>query len=376
MSEPLQVRRRTVRTAIADAFLAPSSHNSQPWAVVWSRGESARSARPGESSGIDNLTVCLARRACVTALPAHRSEMLVSAGAFVENLVCSLAAQGVRATTGHALAGTRSIPAGWEPVAGVGLEGSDPEAEGADLRSWFRRRATNRGPFAPDLPITAESRVSGTTSQAFPEAAEACRLHVITDRGRLRHLGGFIERHGAREFTDRDAWSETFGYIRFRRQAQDGLPIDLLMGRRLGSVERPLLRLAMTPRVMSMLARMGLGRSIARGLGKSVAAAPMALYLHARSESPGREDRVAAGALLQAAWLSLARIGVALHPISVILQHEDVRRALREECELPPGRGLVFARAGVPRVTLPPAPRLSDLSERIRVVARRDGEQE
>ena len=377
-SDP-RIPEAVVRSAVADAFLAPSSHNAQPCSALWARSEAARGAvRAALGSGVRSassyLVICLVPERCLSSLPQHRTEMMLSTGAFAENLVVSLRAQGVTcevdccpppAALGKA---AERWLGDWQPAAVLRLVGpGEPDPACVAVRAALPLRTTNRAPYQPRLPERTASRLRQARSIAFPDAAELCSLEVIEQRQTREHLGDFFARHAGRELRHRASWAETYRHIRFSGRADDGLPIGNLLARPVGGLSGAVLGWLLAPRVMSGLSRVGAAHLFARKAGKVVAAAPLALYLRARSEAPDEAAVIAAGARMQAVWLAATEDAVAVHPVSVALQHEELREAFARACQAPAGRGLWFARVGVPTASVPPAPRPAEPWLRVRV---------
>ncbi|NMO15192.1 hypothetical protein HPC49_01305 [Pyxidicoccus fallax] len=372
---------RILREAASDAALSPSSHNAQPCELALLTSDEARRAlaEAGAPAGEGvHAVVALDPARCLSALPAHRAEMLVSGGIYTEALTIALAARGVRAELrwriGGVPSGVARLLAPWEPVAVLHLTRSETnDAQAVAQLPLLAARRTNRSPYRSE-PLAPEvvEEVRGAASRAFPDAREACGVVCLTDRGALEKSGALVGRYSDREFTHEAAWRETYAHMRFGpeviREAETGLPITHLLAKPLPGWQQALMRRVLSPTSMRVLRPLGLTRSLARESGKAVAASGMALYLHFHEEEPSEAAQVAAGGRLLALWLALTARGLAMHPVSVMVQHPDLRRMLVSELGLPPGRGFFFARVGVPNAQLPPAPRRREAAERVRRV--------
>ncbi len=71
---------------------------------------------------------------------------------------------------------------------------------------------------------------------------------------------------------------------------------------------------------------------------------------------PTLADAVKGGARLADYWLCATAAGLALHPVSVVLQHEDLRTAFQSSLRIP-GRAFFVSRLGLPVTEFPCSPR-------------------
>ncbi|PTL85497.1 hypothetical protein DAT35_01895 [Vitiosangium sp. GDMCC 1.1324] len=369
---------KLLREAARDAALSPSSHNAQPCELALLSSDEACRALAGAGAPLGEgvyVAVALDPARCLCALPAHRTEMLMSGGIYVEALSIALAARGVRASLRWRLGGVPPavvrLLAPWEPLAVLHLTPAPVDAGAVALLPLLAARRTNRSPYRsePLDPAIVEA-VRAAASRAFPESSEECGLVALTDRNVLVRAGDVVARYGALEFTHAAAWHETYAHIRFGpeviRQAETGLPITHLLAKQLPGWQQALLRVLLSPASIRALRPLGLARSMARQSGTLLERSGMLLYLHFHAEDPSEATQVAAGGRLLATWLALAARGGALHPVSVMMQHPEPRQRLISELGLPPGRGFFFARAGVPAEEMPPAPRRRNAAERVR----------
>ncbi|WP_257455538.1 hypothetical protein [Archangium lipolyticum] len=369
---------KLLREAARDAALSPSSHNAQPCELALLTSDEAHRALAGAGAAPGEgvyAVVALDPARCLCALPAHRTEMLVSGGIYVEALSIALAARCVRADVRWRMGGVPPamvrLLAPWEPLAVLHLTPAPVDAGAAALMPLLAARRTNRSPYRSEpLDSSIVEAACAARSRAFPESSEVCGLVTLTDRGVLARAGELVRRYGALEFTHEAAWHETYAHIRFGpeviRQAETGLPITHLMAKPLSGWLQALLRVVLSPSSMRVLRSLGLARSMARQSGTLLERSGMLLYLHFHEEEPSEAAQVAAGGRLLATWLALAAREVALHPVSVMVQHPEPRLKLITELGLPPGRGFFFARVGVPAAEMPAAPRRRDAAERVR----------
>ncbi|PSM42766.1 RedV protein [Streptomyces dioscori] len=387
-----------MREAADIAALGPSSHNCQPWGVAWPTGRGARRAverlvdeAPADgpeasdsTSGVrgtegrdtdEYVILALDRERELTSLPAHAVEMLASCGAYLQVLLRSLALQGwstdrIRFVepptggrtggaydTGRPLGGT--WPVSWSPLCAVRLRRTDePAGSLAELRRTALARRTNRAPYRPDAVEPAVLDALSAPSTGVAEGAEVTVRHLVADSERAA-FAGLVARHGGRDFSHRQAWRETYSFVR-RDEAEarargDGFPLSQLFGP-LSAPRRHALRLALAPTTMSVLRHAGYHRVLARQLARVVRPTPVVVAMGLTDTSPGVEATVRGGARLAEYWLRATEAGLALHPVSVVLQHDDVRKELQDRLGLP-GRTFFVSRLGRPLTDFPRSPR-------------------
>jgi nitroreductase len=358
--------------AIDLATLAPSSHNSQPWALASLTSREA--VRPferwlgDERDGATErwLVLALDRARAIRALDAHALEMRLSCGMFLQLLVGALANRGVAARVVPLVDREPGVPpvagwpATWAPLAALALR---PGL--AETPEWspalVRERRTNRGRYEGTCLERATRARFAASRPLFGDRKdrEALRIHLFDDRRTVGAMGDFVSQHSAVDFEHSVAWRETYGYIRFSdRQIAahaDGFPVSQLFGD-LSRPARQLLRVALSPPLMRALRRASVPRLLARQLGELVRGTPTLACVSTGGCSPWRE-LVAGGAMMEL-WMRATASGLAMHPVSVILQHEDIRRRFESTFGLEQ-RVVFFARLGQPTASFPPTPRRS-----------------
>lgn len=334
---------------------APSSHNSQPWRAVRLAGRRVPSL-PEAAEGIEPVVLVLDRARMLKALPSLRHEMYLSCGMFLGLLVAALEAQG------HACA-LRWLPE--EPRA-QGVEGLEAEFGGqalvavlarpggrapdeaalAELARLAAARRTYRAPFL-DRPLSeadAEALFAAAWSPELTGGAGAVRPEYSP--AVIARAADLVARHGALDFADRAAWAETYRYIHFDPDApaEDGFHLASLVGP-VSPARRRLMQVAFAPGVMRLLRAFGLPQRMGRELGALVARSPALLSCGLSGHQPGPKALLQAGARLMEVWLNAERLGVAIHPVSVMVQHDEPRRELERACGIR-GRAVFFARLG------------------------------
>jgi hypothetical protein len=341
---------------------SPSSHNCQPWALghavsAPARREAARALRCADDGDRQFLTLALDRGRALRALPAHDLEMLLSCGSYWRILVRALDAFGWQLDRDEAGVSPSS---GWYAtrtplrVAAFRWVGHRGAPEFDALAALVGRRRTNRAPYHPAaLPVELLDALAAT-----PGPGQVGVTHLRTRRDRTR-CAALVARFGGRDFGNLTAWRETHSYLR-RDAAQatrrgDGFTLEQLFGP-LSGLRRLALRVALAPRVMAVLRGLGYHHVLAVQLARVVRATPTLAIVSIADEQPDPGDVVAAGGFLADYWLRATELGLVLHPVSVMVQHDDVRRRLESAFGVP-GRALFLTRLGRPTTGFPAPPR-------------------
>lgn len=287
--------------ALALAARAPSAHNTQPWLVH----------REGHS---------LLLQADPTRHLAHgdprRRDLSLALGGFLEALRRALAAEGVRAQAAEPAPGS---------VAALALSGEVPrDGESASL---LRRRCTSRLPYGPREPGGA-----ALAALAVAASAHGLRLHVVA-RGSAEHARwteGFAA--ACREgWLDGQAVAELRRWVRFdpegARPCEDGLSTHCLeLPAEAGLALRGLLQ----PGLWRALDALWLAPLLAARLAQAEAAlverTPLLACLIRDVQAPvhtvhgaAHAELLGAGAGVLAVWLEATRQGLAVHPLSPLL---------------------------------------------------------
>ncbi|QDQ25962.1 hypothetical protein FNU76_06110 [Chitinimonas arctica] len=358
-----------IRHAANLARLAPSSHNCQPWLVRVFSPEfyyanldlAAGSRHPLRQV----LVLGLDRARCLSALPSLQREMRMSIGAFATLFHNFLRLQGLAVEArlvpefGCALTdlGAQRLD-GCEPllVLLVGEEQGDAQPVTlARLQKTVEARRTLRTPYM---------RPQRGTPALHPEAALPYRLQASAllhwrhcdNEADIERLARFVGQYAERDFSDARAWAETYRFIDFSARSGsiegDGFNIQQLTGP-LPRWKRWLYRCALAPALVPLSARCGFTGRIASQLGELVGRSASLCYLsYSGDAGAAAQQQVLAGEAMLAHWLAATEQGLALHPVSVVLQHGEIRERL--ECLLAePNEVWFFARLGQP--IAPPA---------------------
>src|SRR6185437_15164664 len=144
---------------------------------------------------------------------------------------------------------------------------------------------------------------------------------------------------------DLAAWRETHSYIRTPQQVAeqgDGFTLAQLFGP-MRPARRRFMELALAPSTMRALRHLGYPRLLAGQLAAIARDTPVISILSLPAENPAASDLLRAGAYLTDYWLRATHSGLAMHPLSILLQHEEARRDLRRRpgarCEQGPSLG-------------------------------------
>ncbi|MFD9885635.1 RedV protein [Streptomyces alboflavus] len=277
------------------------------------------------------------------------------------------AGAGARTAVGVATATTNATGVG--PTIGAGAEGEvgsgaqDGGAELRTLRAAARARRTNRAPYRPQ-PVRP-ALLDGLLAPSGCAAARGADVTVrhLTSGADRAVFADFVAEHGGRDFSHREAWRETYAFLRADRSEAaargDGFALDQLFGP-LSWPSRQALRAALAPATMRLLAPVGydrfVGRRLAHGLARMVRPTPAVVAMSFDRTEPTLADAVKGGARLADYWLCATTAGIALHPVSVVLQHEDLRAAFQSSLRIP-GRAFFVSRLGWPVTEFPCSPR-------------------
>ncbi|MBS2534589.1 hypothetical protein KGQ20_17600 [Catenulispora sp. NF23] len=372
--------------AAAIANLSPSSHNCQPWGHAWLKSDRAKALAyellrgrddtsagkdsaggTDRSAGTDSIYLALAQDTdrSLSALPAHSAEMHLSCGSYWHLLLRALAAQGWLPTAVHHLgpeaAHRAAADAGWPrnwhllSLAVLDRTGVPPSTDLAELRATAAARRTNRTPYR-DLAVAPEALHE--LANLSPTARDTSARPGVTVRHlrspvELRRFATLIADHAGRDFSDDAAWRETHSYFRWTAKDAAARPDGFTPSQIFGAVSPPrrlLARVALNPAVLPRLCRLGFDRYLGSQLARTVRTTPVITAAGLPMDVPTASDLLSAGMWLADYWLTATRAGLALHPLSILTQHEDLCIELQQRFGLP-GRTFFVARLGYPAAT-------------------------
>ncbi|RPH91531.1 MAG: hypothetical protein EHM73_01875 [Chroococcales cyanobacterium metabat2.561] len=375
-----------INRAVSLASLSPSSHNCQPWEIIQViqkdsqlilesfLQENTAAVLPNGNNNI-YLILALNQEKCLCSLESHNLEMLLSCGAFLESLVIALASQSLSGTTiwhnseitQNPLPKSLKIPSYWIPLTVLTIQFEPdvltPNIE--ELIQQFSKRITHRSPYDSNLPkVVLDESLFDLKSYAYPNTFSEIEITVIKEREVIDSMAKFVSHYGEIEFTKAEVWRETYQFIHFAKQEQHeyGFPIEQLLEK--GSQSYGfLLKILLNPYCMNWLKYLRLPHLLASEMGKLVKASPLLIYLNFKTEYPSLKMQLEGGALWLNFCLNATKMGLAIHPVSVILQHPHLRQLFQKSYHLPQGRGFFFCRLGQPMQTFSPVLKRKNLSQ-------------
>jgi nitroreductase len=269
------------------AVLAPSSHNAQPWAFAVDGG--TVSVYADESRRLD------------VADPDGR-ELYLSVGCALENLVVAAERFGLDPTVEHEPADERPRTSGTERrhVATVRLQPTPSSPAPSTLFEAIPERHTNHRPFE-------STPVEDGVLDRFERyaAAERVGLEPVSDRARRERVATLQTRADERQFDD-PAYREELGHW----IGTGALGANWLLAR-LGELA---------------VRHLDLGGREGRKNSELVTSAPVLVVLTGTADEP--DTWLRAGRAFERMWLAATSEGLAVHPMSQILEVDDLRAEL------------------------------------------------
>ncbi|WP_168200789.1 nitroreductase family protein [Allokutzneria sp. NRRL B-24872] len=306
--------RDEAKTLIDAVRLAPSVHNSQPWALELT----------------DHHALLFERRDI--ALPHHDPtgrDRLLSCGAALANLELAVRFLGRRAET--ALLGDPLLP-DWVATVTAGESHPPTGAERARFTAIARRRSY-RLRFSPQ-PLS-DKEIGLITASTDGRVG----IQRISGAEQVHALAGFVE-HATSVFRgDRAYQRELLGWTTHLhdRRVHTGIPHERLdAGLRFGG-----------------LVRRGTPAADVEVIADSIEGETVLVLF---TEGDSRREHLLAGASLQRAWLEATALGLSASVITQPLHLSEVRNGLAARLELP-GRPHALLRLGTPTHSVPAAPR-------------------
>ncbi|WP_051311492.1 nitroreductase family protein [Zooshikella ganghwensis] len=357
-----------VNNAIEIARWAPSSHNCQPWKVITLESAGKQYDVLLDKPLKSNVLLCclaLDKKRQLNALPSLRFEMYVSCGLFLGLFWLAVTQQKVRCRF-HWLC-DNDLNLSWlqlasehesELLVAMTLSTEDFEADNEyqvsrttsrlnQLLELVSTRRTFRGLFQDDL--FDQETISNLLSNHWPQLLTGLEAsaHFEQDIDHIHGVTQLVAKYAALDFSSYRAWKETYRYLRFDLQddAEDGFYLQSLFGpmpkRKIKFYEYIL-----SPLVMQMLRLVNVPQHMATELSKLVDKSAQLLIIKLNKERLSKRNLVMTGARLMEIWLQAHHMGVALHPISVLLQHDEPRGTLQSLLQCHNERIVFVARAG------------------------------
>ncbi|ATC95335.1 nitroreductase [Pseudoalteromonas tunicata] len=300
------------------AKLAPSSHNCQPWRVHF-RAE----VLPFDGA----IEIEIAPELTINAVPALQNEMWISIAGFTAALLNLLCAAGVQCQIEPDDSHTKHPS---EFILCVKLT-YQPEQANARQFSRLKRllgeRYTHRGPLLSTSPLTLHNPV--LTMRVWPTVA--LEWHPLAG-SKQQHLSQLVARFAGLDFSHNKVWQETYQFIDFSKhksvKKERGFNIQQLMGP-LGFVKRRAYQWLLSPHMMRILCRFGMADKMASELAGLTLRSGQIICLSLK-DVQSKMALLSAGELILDTWLQATEQGLAMHPLSVLLQHSDAKTALSQ----------------------------------------------
>lgn len=296
------------------ARLAPSAHNTQPWRF--------RLQNDFVQVGWDP------RRQLPAGDPQSRY-LLTGLGAAVESLTLGAAQKGLNGEVSFGI----SFQA--REVASVRFSPGKTSSTELKLAQAIPYRQTTRLPFRTDT-------IPNDALNAIRQAGNinGCNLVIITEQPGIRRLASTLVEGTVRNFEDSDVYKEFFAWVRLSRNdsryQQDGLTLNCLALSRLPRMLAPWI---MPPDRMSLLTAVRFHRLIAKTQGDLARRSPAICLLVAASHS--FRDLFLGGQTMMRVWLAATDLGLRVHPITAMMDHEDTRIILASISGAPPDSSMV-----------------------------------
>lgn len=336
---------------------APSSHNSQPWTLIHLKNRERAHTVCGQplQSGEHCVLLAVNNARKLKALKNLEIEMLMSCGLFLGLFCMTLGVRGHEwhlrwfydATKNSAISELEKEH-GCVALAAVHIS---PEtfAPASDAEQWSRlvlRRRTYRGPFNA-LRISDEA-LQRLLARRWPLTLTGKRplIRVERDITAIRQTVQLVKQYSILDFACYNAWKETYRYIHFSldEEAEDGLYLQSLLGPQ-SKWSSLFYRCLLAPLAVQALRPFGVPQRMADQLGALVENSSQLLFCHLGEEHMNPPELTQAGARLMEIWLNAQEQNLAIHPISVMAQHDQARFAL-ERTRHENRRIIFFARLG------------------------------
>ena len=316
MTSDRDVPASAVQRIVELATRAPSVHNTQPW----------RWRADGH----------------VLQLFAHRRHQLRETDPAGRNLVISCGAalhhaQVAAAATGWAPHVTRQPdPAQPDLLASISLTPATPGPGSAEMLDAIGRRCTDRRRFT-SWPVP-EERLASLARTASDEGTRAIALVDAADRFRADRLierAGLLQRSQPMAMAEQRAWRD--------RETPDGIPSSVVP--------------AYAPPGFAHPQRFGTGFLEDTGEREIEGSDGLVVVFDVSDDEPAW---LRAGEGLSALWLAATRTGLAIVPLSQVVEVQETRQAFQREVLVGLAHPLVLVRVGwqsTSRVELPRTPR-------------------
>ncbi|MEU9114939.1 hypothetical protein AB0D04_24920 [Streptomyces sp. NPDC048483] len=306
---------RALREREALCRRAPSAHNTQPWTLRYGPGA---------------ITIGWSADRELPAGDPTRRDLHLALGAFVETCLTVAADAGLSVRAEIAVDTARRTAARLLPA-----RAPHPTPF---TSTTVTDRTCARGPhlpgrLTPSQLTSVRGALTGPHTLFELPARALTALAVRADR----HLFGT-----APVATELRAWLRLHpGHPRYRA---DGLTYEALA---LSRTEAAGLRAVLAPRPYALLRRLGLARLLA-GTQRGLLRHDGSVLVFTGPRDMGERDLVRAGQDLVRTWYALTELGLAVHPLSQLIDNPDTAASLGALLPADAGRVLAVFRAGRP----------------------------
>ncbi|NOU49899.1 nitroreductase [Pseudoalteromonas sp. JBTF-M23] len=308
-----------VSECIELAKLVPSSHNCQPWRVHLHHADI-----PFDGT----VTISIDSKHTINALSSLKNEMLMSLAGFSCALINLLEASGVVCEVQSNAANLSVIDNEDTQILSMYLTlkpNSADDARFVRLSQLLQSRYTHRGKLHADKPLQWQQDVLLTKVWS---SEQLHWLHITAQK--KTQIAKLVARFAALDFSHRKAWQETYRFIDFAKtkhtKKERGFNIQQLMGP-LSPFKRRLNQLLLHPNVMLVLNKFGMAQKMADMLA-TLSEQSSQLICLCHSDKTDATAWLGAGEYMLEAWLQATEQNLAIHPLSVLLQHSDAKTAL------------------------------------------------
>lgn len=298
----------SLHKAIDIARFAPSSHNCQPWQVK---------LVASNEQGLC-FDVLFDESRMLNSLPSLNREMYLGCGIFTEFLLQALEYQGF-ITKATWLDDTSRL------VRIEVIAKSEPDIGALNnLANLIRSRRTLRSPYqSPQIPDELIRKVKSECNQFNG------KIFIHSGSGKMKVIAELVKFYASLDFSNRDAWRETFRYICFdeKEEREDGFYFSNLFGQT-SNWFRWAFRLGLHPINHRFYSLLKLPSMMASNFAKLISDEGHLMTLTVADESP--ESLFSAGQMLGRFTLTVQQMEWVMHPMSVLVQHDAPRSQLSD----------------------------------------------
>jgi len=353
-----QAFNRVLHQCVSVARWAPSSHNCQPWKLVNFKKNNPIQSKLIKRQLLDNeylILIAIDKERKLSALPSLDLEMYLSCGMFIGVLREAFLLQGFVCQIHWLCDKNPSVELlKIEEVENcIGLllftlcaSTELNRVEFSKLRINMIERRTHRAKFKRgglDLNVLQELLKSRWSSDL---SSENLKIYIESNHLTIKSVAKLVAQFASLDFSNFRAWRETYRYIHFNtnKSAEDGFYLESLMGT-MSYFKLLMMKLILTPIIMQILRIVNLPKIMALSLAELVSDSSQIIYCSIPEQKINSVNLIQAGARVMEIWLNAQSKNIALHPLSVMLQHELARKELKKLSNIN-GRIVFFSRLG------------------------------